>query len=116
MMRRGGGCCGGGHHGGHSDTGHSRSGHGGCCGDGSVPEPQLPKNVEENSATTNFIVEGMTCQHCAGTVEKVLLGRQGVSTAKVSLADKKVEVTFNPAVINVEAMKKVVREAGYQAE
>lgn len=116
MMFRGGGCCGGGHDGGQSGTGHTRGSHGGCCGGGSVSESHSSKKVEEKSTTTNFVVEGMTCQHCAGTVEKALLGKQGVSAAKVSLVDKKVEVAFNPAIINVEALKKVVGEAGYEAK
>lgn len=122
MMLRGGGCCGGenyagnngGHGGGHHNQG-SRGGHDGCCGGGSASKAQSSQNAEKHTET-HFIVEGMTCQHCAATVEKALLGRQGVTAARVSLEDKKVEVHFDPAVINVETLKKMVREVGYQAE
>ena len=117
MMFRGGGCCGGGHRGG-NNGGHnsgSHSGHGGCCG-GSAPEPPTPKDTAASAAMTEFTVEGMTCQHCAGSVEKALLGRPGVSSAKVSLADKTVEVNFDPAVITVDGLKQAVREAGYQPQ
>ncbi|MDT8899658.1 heavy-metal-associated domain-containing protein [Anaeroselena agilis] len=119
MMFRGGGCCGGGHRGGHNDGRNgSHSGHGGCCGGGSVPEhqPRQTGNMAENATTTRFGVTGMTCQHCAGTIEKALLATAGVNGARVSLADKTAEVTFDPAVVTVEDLKRTVREAGYQPQ
>ncbi|HMM21521.1 MAG TPA: heavy metal-associated domain-containing protein [Selenomonadales bacterium] len=144
MMLRGGGCCGGGHQQRGADSGQAHGGNagaGGCCGSGhgehnngyhdrhdkdaheshdssgsrSVSRIQLSKKLAENFATTHFVVGGMTCQHCAGMVEKSLLGKAGVSSAKVSLP-KIVEVTFDPEVVKVEDLKQVVREAGYLPE
>jgi len=54
-------------------------------------------------------VEGLMCQHCAMRVEKALDGIEGVS-AKVSLADKTVAVTFSGEEIPLESLQSAVSE------
>ena len=59
-------------------------------------------------------VEGMMCDHCVAHVTKALEGVPGVSSVKVSLADKDAVVEASPEVTD-EALVSAVKEAGYEA-
>ncbi len=56
-------------------------------------------------------IEGMSCSHCSGRVEKALQAIPGVK-AKVNL-DAAEAVIEAPAKIGLEKLKKVIEEAGY---
>lgn len=58
-------------------------------------------------------VQGMTCGHCKMSVEGALNELDGVSAAEVNLESGKVDVTFDEAKVNVDAMKEAVEEQGY---
>ena len=60
---------------------------------------------------TKFRVDGMTCEHCAERVSAALLAEPGVLSARVSLADRTVEV--GGSSFNVEHMKSAVQKLGY---
>ncbi|MCK4258605.1 MAG: heavy-metal-associated domain-containing protein [Halanaerobiales bacterium] len=74
----------------------------GCCG--------------KQSEHVTFSVKGMSCGHCKMAVEKTLKGLDGVSEAEVNLDEANVTVNFDPSKLDIEKMKEVVREAGYQPE
>jgi len=57
-------------------------------------------------------IEGMSCEHCVKRVEKALNNLKGVS-AKVSLADKKAEVTLKNDVPD-ELLKQTIEDIGYE--
>lgn len=61
-----------------------------------------------------FEVIGMGSDHCAGVVKKGLLDTSGVISAETNFANKKAEVEFDSSVVNVEALKKVIDELGYE--
>ncbi|MBE3571609.1 MAG: copper chaperone CopZ [Moorella humiferrea] len=61
-------------------------------------------------------VKGMSCQHCRMAVEKALKGLPGVTVATVDLAAGKAQVTYDPAKVTLEDMKKAVEEAGYEVD
>jgi len=58
-------------------------------------------------------VEGMTCHHCEMTVEKVLLGIDGVKSAKASHDMKSVEVQFKDD-LDLGLVKERIEKAGYK--
>lgn len=60
-----------------------------------------------------FQVEGMTCDHCARTVEKNLRQISGVSTANVSYASGEGEAQVQNDV-SVSDLEQAVRKAGYR--
>ncbi len=64
---------------------------------------------------TTLKVNGMSCEHCAGTVTKALKGLKGVKKASVDLKEGLAEVTYNPDKISVDALTKAVIDAGYEA-
>lgn len=53
------------------------------------------------------------CAGCAANVQKILERQAGVSEASVNIANKMATVTFDPQVVQAEALQKAVREAGY---
>jgi len=55
-------------------------------------------------------ITGMTCAHCAHSVEKALLGIHGVDSAQVSLATNQAEV-FLQSSIPTEALLAAVTQA-----
>ncbi len=58
-------------------------------------------------------VNGMMCQHCSGTVKKVLEAISGVSAVEVSLENKNVSFQMEePATI--EQCKEAITKAGYE--
>ena len=49
-------------------------------------------------------ITGMTCAHCAHSVEKALLGIHGVDSAQVSLATNQAEVVLQSSILSISAM------------
>ena len=62
-----------------------------------------------------FDIAGMTCATCARTVEEVLKGLAGVTSASVNLATERATVRYNPETVTVTSLKKAVADAGYRA-
>ncbi|MCL6603444.1 MAG: copper ion binding protein [Paenibacillus sp.] len=56
-------------------------------------------------------VEGMSCGHCASSVEKAVstLG----ATAKVDLGSKTVAVEFDENKVTINAIKEAIEDQGY---
>ncbi|HEU0015615.1 MAG TPA: cation transporter [Longimicrobium sp.] len=61
-------------------------------------------------------VQGMTCGHCALSVEKALRNRDGVRSAKVHLDDGAAEVEFEETRVSPEQLVAVVQDEGYTAD
>ena len=60
-------------------------------------------------------IDGMTCNGCVASVTKILQGVDGVTSAEVSLADKRAEVAFDATKTSVEALIAAVEDGGYDA-
>ncbi len=63
--------------------------------------------------TQTLTISGMTCDHCASSVETALAGVSGV-TARVSYEKSQARVD-HPDNVSVETLLKSVRDAGYEA-
>ncbi|WP_102029495.1 copper chaperone CopZ [Salirhabdus sp. Marseille-P4669] len=61
-------------------------------------------------------VQGMSCGHCKMSVSGALKNLDGVSKAEVHLEDGTVDVTFDEAKVNVDAMKEAIEDQGYDVE
>ena len=62
-------------------------------------------------ANATFIVEGMTCGHCVKAVSEEVAGVAGVQRVDIDLAGKTMAVDAD--VIDVDALRAAVEEAGY---
>jgi len=76
---------------------------------------EIERNQEMNTETATIEITGMSCNHCTMSIEKALLESEGIISAKVSLDDKIGKITFDPGLIDVPQIKKIIQEIGYQA-
>ncbi len=63
--------------------------------------------------TKTMIVEGMSCGHCTGRVQKALEAVEGVASVEMSLEEKSARIVLNKEVPE-EELKNAVTEAGYE--
>ena len=61
----------------------------------------------------NFPVTGMGCAACVARVQNRLQEQKGVQAVNVSLASNSAQVDYDPSVCTPEALRKAVKDAGY---
>ncbi|MCB0016048.1 MAG: heavy-metal-associated domain-containing protein [Anaerolineales bacterium] len=66
--------------------------------------------------TTIIKVEGMSCGGCVKSVTNVLTALPGVAKAEVSLEDKQARVEYEAGRVSIDDMKRVIVDAGFEAE
>ena len=71
--------------------------------------------MKKENVEHTFSVNGMMCMKCVAHVEKALKEIKGVKDVNVSLDSKSVTVKCVESV-KVDALKKAVTDAGYEAE
>ncbi len=76
-------------------------------------EPTEQETGAEQVAT--LLVGGMTCASCVRRVERGLSRLEGVDGAEVNLATERARITFDPALISLDALIKKVEDTGYTA-
>ncbi|NBJ71311.1 MULTISPECIES: copper chaperone CopZ [Clostridia] len=62
---------------------------------------------------TTLDVRGMTCGHCEKSVKGALEALPGVIGVEVHLDTGKVDVTYDDAKTNIQAMREAIEEQGY---
>lgn len=68
---------------------------------------------EENENMKTIVINGMVCNHCKMTVEKVLGAVEGVEKVEVNLEEKIAKVSLTKDVEN-DVLKSVVEDAGFE--
>ncbi|GER78843.1 MAG: copper-translocating P-type ATPase [Chloroflexi bacterium] len=68
------------------------------------------------TAELTLDVRGMTCASCVDHVEGALKELDGVTASVVNLGLGTAKVTYIPGVVSTSAMKRAVREVGYEAQ
>lgn len=71
------------------------------------------RKEDNNNMTTVINVNGMMCEHCKATVEKVTRGVEGVSNSEVNLDAKNVTIEHSVDT-DLEKVKKAITDAGYE--
>jgi len=61
-----------------------------------------------------ILVEGMHCASCTARVEQALKQLSGVRSAAANLADSQVRIAYDPAQVDLAAIRGAVSAAGYQ--
>ncbi|MGE3151254.1 MAG: heavy-metal-associated domain-containing protein [Nitrospiraceae bacterium] len=61
---------------------------------------------------TTFQIEGMSCGHCVGQVQRALARLEGLSVCEVTVGQAR--VTYDPSAIEPKDIVEVVKEAGYE--
>lgn len=63
--------------------------------------------------TLTLGIDGMQHGACAADVERRLYAAPGVQSAAVSLVGAEAEITFDPRLTDVDALARVIAEAGF---
>lgn len=58
-------------------------------------------------------VKGMSCGHCKMSVEGALKELDGVKEAQADIATGKVQVVFDEAKVDEQALKEAIEDQGY---
>lgn len=87
-------------------------GQGECCGGGSSAEVVPEKKLEKIIGTKTAIVDGMTCDHCKGWVEKAVNKIDGAS-CKVNLKKGEAVVSMEREISDGE-IRMAIKSAGYR--
>jgi len=59
-------------------------------------------------------ISGMSCKHCAQSIEKTLNREPGVLEANVNLAAEQAVVKYNPLEVDLAKLKEAIRNSGYE--
>ena len=68
---------------------------------------------KESAKHVTIPIEGMTCASCVARIEKVVGRLDGVGVVSVNLATEKADVTYEPSLVRLSAIKKAITDAGY---
>ena len=63
-----------------------------------------------------FAIKGMTCAACVAANERTVQKLEGVASVSVNLATERMEVSFDPALVDVSQIEAAVKKAGYEAK
>ena len=77
-------------------------------------EAKEENKIEEEKImnTKTIVIEGMQCNHCKMTVEKVLGALEGIEKVEVNLGDKTAVIEIAKEVADSK-IKEVIEEAGF---
>ena len=64
--------------------------------------------------TLNWNISGMHCDGCAERLQKVLSGKAGVQSAKISFPDKQAFLKYDSSAISSDQIKDAVEKAGFE--
>ena len=90
----------------------------GCCCCGSGKESVAISFSQENNAQAEAVItiHGMNCSHCAKNAQDAILSVPGVKSAEVDhIAGSAVVKAAEGCALDIDAIKKAIEEAGYEA-
>jgi len=59
-------------------------------------------------------IEGMSCTSCAASIEKALKKAKGIISANVNFANEAATIEFDPEIIKINKMEKIIDGTGYR--
>lgn len=65
-------------------------------------------------ASETIRVPGIHCDHCKAAIEGALRGLAGVDRAEVSVPERTVTVDYDPALVDLAAIRAAIEEQGYE--
>ena len=80
----------------------------------SAERPRTANGKGTSLATLSL--HGMSCASCAARIETALQKAPGVQEASVNFAAEKASITYQPDMTDAATLRKVVTDAGYEAE
>ena len=73
------------------------------------------KEASQDKVYITLAVEGMTCSGCESTVQKALIGMEGIDSAFASHTDKLVKILVDTSAVSIIEMQQIIEKKGYTA-
>lgn len=78
---------------------------------------KIKDQIKEGSVKIGLTISGMTCDHCAVTIEKLVKGKAGVKSAAIDFENGTGEIEFNPDSISKEEIVNTINSStNYRAK
>ncbi|KAM9833859.1 copper-transporting ATPase 1 isoform 1-T1 [Syngnathus typhle] len=77
-----------------------------------VPQPCF---IQPLASMAKIHIEGMTCHSCVQSIEGVMSQRKGVTSARVSLADKQGLFEYDPLLTSLVELRDAIEDMGFDA-
>jgi len=78
-----------------------------------LPSQSQTTELPPDSHMVQLVVPGMGSNHCAGLVSTSIERLAGISDISTNIANHKVTVSFDPALVQAQAIKSAIERAGY---
>jgi len=78
---------------------------------------EIKDQIKEGSTKFGLTISGMTCSHCALTIEKIVKRNQGIKNVDINFKNGTGEIEFDPAAISKdEIIQSINSSKSYQAK
>ncbi|HVA26120.1 MAG TPA: heavy-metal-associated domain-containing protein [Chloroflexota bacterium] len=67
-------------------------------------------------ATAVLTVPDISCEHCEHTITQALSPVEGITSVRVDIPEKKVQVDYDASQVDVERMKAILADEDYPVE
>jgi Cu+-exporting ATPase len=71
--------------------------------------------TEDDISEVKLRISGMTCTSCVQSIDSALKKRDGIDFSGINLVDKTAIVKYDPRKLNVNEIKKTIKDTGYEA-
>ena len=66
--------------------------------------------------STTLIAPDISCEHCQHAIEGAVGKVEGVSSVKVDIPTKSIQLTYDPQKVSLEKIEEVLDDTGYTVE
>lgn len=71
------------------------------------------KKTPDNCQSHTFDLGGLHCSSCAVNIDLALEDLKGINKSKTSYQNSKIEICFDPELVNLKEIKKTISDLGY---
>ena len=65
------------------------------------------------TTTVKLSVPDISCGHCKSSIEGAVAPMEGVASAEVTIDDRTVDVAFDEAIVDLDAIIMAIEDQGY---
>jgi len=74
------------------------------------------KKQNEDLKTVTLKLSGLHCTSCATNIDLTLEDTPGISSSDTNYQKSEAKITFDPAKTNLDSIRKIITDLGYQSE
>lgn len=79
-------------------------------------KPKKQNRNNKDSETVTLKLSGLHCTSCATNIDLTLEDAPGISSSDTNYQKSEAKITFDPAKTNLDSIRKIITDLGYQAE